>query len=120
MAFMMGALRAPSLNDLSCASMYPARCAAKLGIASLTLTPAAPWHAAHTFATLALPASTSAARAMGRTARRTDGASHFFMEAPARCENGCRPDLTVSRRRGRTRSGTHLRAAQEVPHNGRV
>ena len=35
-------LRVPSLNAFSCASIYAGRCAARLGIASLTLTPFAP------------------------------------------------------------------------------
>src|SRR5258708_10222657 len=39
---------------------------------SLTLTPFAPWHAAHTVAALALPASISAACANGATARARD------------------------------------------------
>src|SRR5258708_10762862 len=46
---------------------------------SLTLTPFAPWHAAHTVAALALPASISAACANGATARATDNPSTFFM-----------------------------------------
>src|SRR5712692_1099740 len=46
---------------------------------SLTLTPFAPWHAAHTVAALALPASISAACANGATARTTDNPSTFFM-----------------------------------------
>src|SRR6267154_2616054 len=46
---------------------------------SLTLWPLAPWHAAHTVATLALPASRSAACANGETARATDNPSIFFM-----------------------------------------
>src|SRR5438309_1214847 len=46
---------------------------------SLTLTPFAPWHAAHTVAALALPASISAACASGATARTTDNPSIFFM-----------------------------------------
>src|SRR5258707_10105877 len=46
---------------------------------SLTLTPFAPWHAAHTVATLAFPASISAACANGATARTTDNPSTFFM-----------------------------------------
>src|SRR6266446_8066581 len=46
---------------------------------SLTLTPFAPWHAAHTVAALALPASMSAACANGATARTTDNPSTFFM-----------------------------------------
>src|SRR6267378_3283686 len=46
---------------------------------SLTLWPFAPWHAAHTVATLALPASISAACANGATPRRTDNPIIFFM-----------------------------------------
>src|SRR5882762_2328808 len=46
---------------------------------SLTLWPLAPWHAAHTVAALALPASRSAACANGETARMTDNPSIFFM-----------------------------------------
>src|SRR5437016_8191202 len=46
---------------------------------SLTLWPLAPWHAAHTVAALALPASISAACANGATARTTDNPSAFFM-----------------------------------------
>src|SRR6266446_4701423 len=46
---------------------------------SLTLTPFAPWHAAHTVAALALPASISAACANGATARTTDNPIIFFM-----------------------------------------
>src|SRR5438876_9728766 len=46
---------------------------------SLTLTPFAPWHAAHTVAALALPASMSAACANGATARTTDNPRIFFM-----------------------------------------
>src|SRR6267143_3146027 len=46
---------------------------------SLTLWPFAPWHAAHTVAALALPASISAACANGATARTTDNPSTFFM-----------------------------------------
>src|SRR6266851_2213439 len=46
---------------------------------SLTLWPFAPWHAAHTVAALALPASISAACANGATARATDNPSTFFM-----------------------------------------
>src|SRR5216684_4399782 len=49
---------------------------------SLTLTPFAPWHAAHTVAALALPASISAACANGATARTTDNPSTFFMGLP--------------------------------------
>src|SRR6266705_2236263 len=49
---------------------------------SLTLTPFAPWHAAHTLAALALPASISAACANGATARTTDNPSIFFMASP--------------------------------------
>src|SRR6266513_6284393 len=48
-------------------------------MASLTLTPFAPWHAAQTVAALALPASISAACANGATARTTDKPSIFFM-----------------------------------------
>src|SRR6266513_2241727 len=48
-------------------------------MASLTLTPFAPWHAAQTVAALALPASISAACANGATARTTDNPSIFFM-----------------------------------------
>src|SRR5712691_4776326 len=48
-------------------------------MASLTLTPFAPWHAAHTVAALALPASMSAACANGATARTTANPSIFFM-----------------------------------------
>src|SRR5207245_10695433 len=46
---------------------------------SLTLTPPAPWQAAHTVATFALPASMSAACASGATIRTTDNPSSFFM-----------------------------------------
>src|SRR2546427_1437816 len=46
---------------------------------SLTLWPLAPWHAAHTVAALALPASISAACANGATARTTDNPSTLFM-----------------------------------------
>src|SRR6266705_745065 len=46
---------------------------------SLTLTPSAPWHAAHTVAALALPASISAACASGARARTTDNPRIFFM-----------------------------------------
>src|SRR5258706_5741288 len=46
---------------------------------SLTLWPLAPWHAAHTVAALALPASRSAACANGAMARTTDNPSIFFM-----------------------------------------
>src|SRR6266581_8820609 len=48
---------------------------------SLTLTPFAPWHAAHTVVALALPASISAACANGATARKTDNPRIFFMES---------------------------------------
>src|SRR5258705_12280618 len=48
-------------------------------MASLTLTPAAPWHAAQTVATLALPASMSAAMLAGAAASRTDRAICFFI-----------------------------------------
>src|SRR5881396_3844722 len=48
---------------------------------SLTLTPFAPWHAAHTVAALALPASISAACANGATARTKDNPIIFFMAA---------------------------------------
>src|SRR5438034_1020603 len=50
-------------------------------MASLTLTPFAPWHAAQTVAALALPASMSAACANGATARTTDKPIIFFMGA---------------------------------------
>src|SRR5438874_11014145 len=46
---------------------------------SLTLTPVGPWHAAHTVATFALPASISAPCATGATSRRKDIPSAFFM-----------------------------------------
>src|SRR5882762_11257424 len=46
---------------------------------SLTLWPLAPWHAAHTVAALAFPASISAACANGATARIADNPSTFFM-----------------------------------------
>src|SRR3989454_4809640 len=46
---------------------------------SLTLTPPAPWQAAHTVATFALPASMSAACASGESIRTTDNPSSFFM-----------------------------------------
>src|SRR5437773_7050098 len=46
---------------------------------SLTLTPPAPWQAAHTVATFALPASMSAACASGAIIRTTDNPSSFFM-----------------------------------------
>src|SRR5712691_10975028 len=46
---------------------------------SLTLTPLAPWQAAHTVATFALPASRSAACASGASIRTTDNPSRFFM-----------------------------------------
>src|SRR5258707_3409509 len=45
----------------------------------LTLWPFAPWHAAHTVAALAFPASISAACASGATATRTDNPSIFFI-----------------------------------------
>src|SRR5579871_1771766 len=56
-----GSLRVPSLKNFSCASMYRARCPARLGTVSLTLVPEGPWHAAHTVAANCFPASTSAA-----------------------------------------------------------
>src|SRR5205085_10471107 len=74
-------LRVPSLNALSCASMYAERCAARFGIVSLTLTPLAPWHAAHTCVALALPASISAAPHIGTSA----GASAAATSKPSRC-----------------------------------
>src|SRR5882724_4710054 len=46
---------------------------------SLTLTPVGPWHAAHTVATFALPASISAPCATGATSRRKDIPSAIFM-----------------------------------------
>ena len=49
-----------------------------MGMVSLTLTPFAPWHAAHTVAALALPASISAACATGATARMMYNPSTFF------------------------------------------
>src|SRR6266849_8445818 len=55
---------------------------------SLTLTPFAPWHAAHTVAALALPASISAACANGATARTTDNPSTFFMGLPPLYKDG--------------------------------
>ena len=66
---MIGFLRVPSFSAFSCVSMYAAFCAARFGIVSLTLTPATPWHAAHTVCTLALPASTSAANAFAASIR---------------------------------------------------
>src|SRR5216684_9306893 len=48
-------------------------------MASLTLWPLAPWHAAQTVAALALPASISAACANGAMARTTDNPRIFFM-----------------------------------------
>ena len=44
-----------------------ARCAARCGIVSLTLTPVAPWHAAQTSATFARPASMSGAARASRS-----------------------------------------------------
>src|SRR5258706_12995626 len=82
-AFGDPALREPSLNAFSWFSMYPARCAARFGMLSLTLTPAAPWHAPQTVATFALPASMSAAFTAGageRRAARTRGEG--FIGAP--------------------------------------
>ena len=89
-AFMTWFLRVPSFNAFNCASRYPARCDARLGMVSLTLTPLAPWHAPQTVAALALPASMSAACASGAQARTTDIASTLFiwflpwLTAPAR------------------------------------
>jgi len=51
-----------------------------LGIVSLTLTPVAPWHAAQTVLTFALPASMSAACENGVSTRRHDIPSTIFME----------------------------------------
>src|SRR6266571_5268354 len=49
---------------------------------SLTLTPPAPWQAAHTVATFALPASISAASAAGAIANTTASPSSFLMGLP--------------------------------------
>src|SRR5262249_10293162 len=74
--------REPSLNAFSWFSMEAARCAARLGIASLTLTPFAPWHAAHTSAAFALPASTFGAACTAGTPRTTAAsAASLFTEA---------------------------------------
>jgi hypothetical protein len=60
--------------------MYPARCAARFGIVSLTLTPLAPWQAEHTCATLAFPASMSAALQIGAIPAATSRTSSRFIE----------------------------------------
>src|SRR6185503_20244343 len=52
---------------------------ARFGMVSLTLTPFAPWQAAHTASTLALPAPISAARAAGAKARDSKITNAFFM-----------------------------------------
>jgi hypothetical protein len=46
---------------------------------SLTLTPLAPWQAAHTVSALAFPAATSAAPAQGATTSMADNAISFLM-----------------------------------------
>src|SRR3974390_3918278 len=56
-----GSLRVPSLKNLSCAAIYTARCPARLGTFSLTLTPVSPWHAAQTAEANRLPAIRSPA-----------------------------------------------------------
>src|SRR6266480_3292377 len=75
---------------------------------SLTLTPPAPWQAAHTVATFALPASMSAACASGAIIRTTDNPSSFFMALlPLR-----RDMLPEEPRHGRAADGQHRRGAR--------
>src|SRR5260221_13017616 len=75
---------------------------------SLTLWPFAPWHAAHTVAALAFPASISAACANGATARTRDNPSIFFMGLLlcARTQGYTSNPARTIRRLG----GSHLRA----------
>src|SRR5258706_11828223 len=94
---------------------------------SLTLWPLEPWHAAHTVAALAFPASRSAACANGATARTRDNPSIFFMGLLlcARTQGYSSNPARTIRRLG----GSHLRAvvgevvvvaAAEVDHLRRV
>src|SRR5207244_13038712 len=93
---------------------------------SLTLTPLAPWQAAHTVATFALPASMSAACASGATIRTTDNPSSFFMVLlplrrdmlPEEPRHGRAADGRPARRRDDRREFVHppLQRRRQDPH----
>src|SRR3989454_4108698 len=96
---------------------------------SLTLPPPAPWQAAHTVATFALPASMSAACASGAIIRTTDNPSSFVMALlplrrdmlPEEPRHGRAADGRPARRRDDRREFVHppLQRRRQDPHRPR-